>query len=389
MKELSKEELLRWLMIALIVLAGAAAFALFYYRILPALGYITDFFGILIFPFAIAWLVAVITRPLVAFLVQKLHFPRSLAVLMVLLLLAALVTLVVMLVISMVSDLLLTLSYYSTELNQYTGNLMVYAQNLFERLELDVGPLQQYLDIVKENISSWASKALGVLFSVAKGTPAAFLVILISIVAIFYWCRDEQKIKSVIAGFFPKKHRQSVLGTYESFSTVIGGYVRAQILLVTISIVICMTGFTLIGAESPLAMGLLTGVFDVIPVLGPGTLIIPWSVWNFVSGNTGMGIGLLVVYAMTTSTRYILEPKLVGDRIGLHPLAALAAIFIGMEIFGVVGLIIGPICLAVLMAYLAERRQRKAAEKEAAEREWQEQEQITPPIVEENPKIKQ
>jgi len=97
---------------------------------------------------------------------------------------------------------------------------------------------------------------------------------------------------------------------------------------------------------------------DIIPVLGPGTLIIPWAVWSFVVGDIGFGIGLLVIYIIVSVTRYILEPKIVGDRVGLHPLAALAAIFIGMKLFGLVGLILGPITLAVVLAMLKARRQR-------------------------------
>ncbi|MEG1537411.1 MAG: AI-2E family transporter, partial [Clostridiales bacterium] len=88
-------------------------------------------------------------------------------------------------------------------------------------------------------------------------------------------------------------------------------------------------------------------------------------------GQTGMGVGLLITYGVTTTCRYVLEPKLVGDRVGLHPLAALAAIFIGLEIFGVVGLIIGPILLAVLVAFFTERQIKKAADRVAADQEWQ------------------
>ena len=79
-------------------------------------------------------------------------------------------------------------------------------------------------------------------------------------------------------------------------------------------------------------MGLFTGVMDIIPVLGPGTLIIPWAVWSFIVGDIGFGIGLLIIYVIVSVTRYILEPKIVGDRVrAASTLAALAAIFIGMN----------------------------------------------------------
>lgn len=155
------------------------------------------------------------------------------------------------------------------------------------------------------------------------------------------------------------KRREKIRGTYDNISEVIGGYVRAQALLVLISITICVIGFTVIGAKSPLAMGLFAGVMDIIPVLGPGTLIVPWAIWSLAIGRFGFGVGLLIIYAAVSIIRYILEPKVVGDRVGLHPLAALAAIFIGMRMFGLMGLILGPIVLAVIMTILRNRRQSK------------------------------
>ena len=86
---------------------------------------------------------------------------------------------------------------------------------------------------------------------------------------------------------------------------------------------------------------------DIIPILGPGTLIVPWAAWSLITGDFISGVGLIIIYATTTISRNILEPKIVGDRVGLHPLATLAAIFIGMRMFGLVGLILGPIVLAI------------------------------------------
>ena len=361
MKNIDKDTLVRWLMTVLIILGGVVAFVLIYDKVLPALGHIISLFGVLVFPFAIAWLVAIITRPVVNLFVDKLHFPRTLAVILLMLMILMVFTMVGMLVVSVVNDLLNTISDYVSNVNQYKTDFMAYIRQLYERLSLDIGPLQQYVDMIKADIGQLASSGMGWMISVAKGTPAVFVIIFISLVAVFYWCRDEEKIKKVIAGFFPIKHRQSILDTYNSFSTVIGGYVRAQLLLVSLSVIICMTGFTIIGTESPLARGLMTGVMDVIPVLGPGSMIIPWAIWSLISGDTFLGIGLLITYGVTTISRYILEPKLVGDRIGLHPLAALAAVFIGMELFGLVGLIMGPIILAVLVAFFAERKSKKFA----------------------------
>ena len=88
--------------------------------------------------------------------------------------------------------------------------------------------------------------------------------------------------------------------------------------------------------------------------------MVPWAIWSFITDNVGFGIGLLVLYAIVSTVRYILEPKIVGDSVGLHPLAALAAVFIGMKMFGIVGLILGPITLAVIMAAYRSHKAAKS-----------------------------
>lgn len=358
MLKTDKDSLVRYLLIVSIILVAGAAFAIFFEKVFPELGIIFRFIGVLITPFAIAWLAAIITRPLNDWLIKKLHLPPTVAILLMMLLFFGIVTLLIVLVISVLADVLTGLAHYVSGLDVYAKDVSIFINELFTKLNIDYEQIAVYLEQVKDLVVSWATQGVNILLSVAKATPEAIILIFVTLVAVFYWCRDEEKVKGVLCNALPVKFRHRAVATYDNFSTVIGQYIRAQLILITISFVICTVGFTIIGAESPLAMGLFTGVMDIIPVLGPGTLIIPWAVWSFVVGDIGFGIGLLVIYIIVSVTRYILEPKIVGDRVGLHPLAALAAIFIGMKLFGLVGLILGPITLAVVLAMLKARRQR-------------------------------
>jgi len=346
-----RETLIRYLLIASIVLIGGAAFALFYDKVVPQLGTILRFVGVLFFPFAIAWLVAVITRPFNRFMIGKLRLPASLAI----------IILLIILFISILGQILTDLAKYASHLDQYTNDISALITQIYEKLNLNYDQIMGYIEQYKERIVGWASQGINVVLSVVKATPGALILILVSLVAIFYWCRDEEKVRQVVCSILPLKYRDKAFNTYDRFSTVIGQYIRAQLILITITFIICTVGFSLIGAERPIAMGLFAGVLDVIPVLGPGTLIVPWAVWSIVSGKLGFGIALIIIYVVNTVSRYILEPKIVGDRVGLHPLAALAAIFVGLKAFGLVGLILGPITLAVIMTTIRARKPKTAA----------------------------
>ena len=358
MLKTDKDSLVRYLLIVTIILVAGAAFAVFFEKVFPELGVIFRFIGVLITPFAIAWLAAIITRPLNDVLVKKLHFPPTLSVLLIMLIFFGIVSLLIVLVISVLADVLTGLAHYVGSLDIQAQDISDFINDLFSKLNIDFEQINVYLEQLKDQVVSWATQGVNIIWSVVSATPEAIVLVLVTLVAVFYWCRDEEKVKKVICNALPVKFRNRAVVTYDNFSNVIGQYIRAQLILITISFVICTVGFTIIGAESPLAMGLFTGVMDIIPVLGPGTLIIPWAVWSFIVGDIGFGIGLLIIYVIVSVTRYILEPKIVGDKVGLHPLAALAAIFIGMKLFGLIGLILGPIVLAVILAMLKARRQR-------------------------------
>ena len=359
LQRLDKETLIRYLLVGALFLVGVAGFILFFDTGLPVLERVIRYLGVLLSPFAVAWLAAAVTRPATKWLSKTLRFPRSLSVLLMELLLLAVITALAMLMLSVISGLLGDLSHYLANMEHYVGDIGVWVNGLFDRLGTDYSTIDYYLDQWKDKVASLASQGMGLALGVLKGTPGAIVWFFVVLVAVFYWCRDEEKVSQVLANAFPAQMQANVYRTYDDISTVIGGYIRAWALLVLISTTLCTVGFALIGVESALAMGLFAGIMDIIPVLGPGTLIVPWAVWSLATGKIGFGVGLLIIYAVVSATRYILEPKVVGDRVGLHPLAAIAAIFIGMKLFGVVGLILGPIVLAVIMTMYRARRQSR------------------------------
>ncbi|MBQ6808167.1 MAG: sporulation integral membrane protein YtvI [Firmicutes bacterium] len=365
MHRADKETLIRYLLIAAIVLLSLACFCLFFGLVVGQIEQVLRYVGILISPFLIAWLVAAISRPFNRWLIQKLHLRPSGAVMVTISGILLLLSGVILLVIMAITGLLNGVIENAHTINRLLTMGSEYLNEIFVYIDLNPMRVEQYLDQLQLKLGEWATEGLGLIFNIAKGTPAAVIWFIVTLVAVFYWCRDEKSVVYHFCRIFPKSMRQKVEGTYDKISNILGGYIRAQALLVFIAAAICTVGMALCGVKNPLLMGVFAGVLDVIPVVGPGVVLIGWFIWALIMGDYGMAIGLSIVYVVVIVSREILNPKLVGDGVGIHPLLALAGIFIGMKMFGLVGVILGPLVAAIVLMTLrglnSSENRKKAA----------------------------
>ena len=128
-----------------------------------------------------------------------------------------------------------------------------------------------------------------------------------------------------------------------------GGYIKSRAIVAAGVGFIIFIGFILIGQEYALLLALIMAVLDFIPIIGSGTLLVPWSIIDLLTGNITQGLQLLAIYGVVTVYRNIAEPKVVGDKTGLSPTLSLITIYIGMRVAGVVGMILGPVLTIVII----------------------------------------
>jgi len=358
-KKTDKETLIKYVLWAAIILMCIVSLILLYYYLFPAIGKLFVVLFTMLLPFIIAWLVAILTKPLVDFLTNRCHFPKSLSVivmmLIVLALLAGILTVIISRLVIIIGGFVNNMPATTTKMTELFGN----AQDLFRWLDIKtegILEMNQWMISVSDKLQTWLSAFMHGFVATVQYTPTLLVFIIVTLLAVFFWCRDPEKVEDALVNLAPKSKRQSIKQTFHSFSDVMGGYCRAQLILVTISTLLCIVAYYILGVEGAFAIGLLTGVFDILPVLGPGTIIIPWAIWAFVTGDIFMGISLSVFYIILIAVRNILQPHFIGRSIGLNPLATLAAIFIGLKLFGLWGLAIGPIFLAVIMALIRARK---------------------------------
>ena len=136
---------------------------------------------------------------------------------------------------------------------------------------------------------------------------------------------------------------------------VAGKYLRSYALILLITFGELSLGLVLLGVDNAVLIAFCIALFDILPVAGTGGIMIPWAIFSLIGGDWGFAVGLVVIWAVITIVRNIIEPKIVGRQVGLHPLLALIAMFVGTKLFGLVGLFLLPLTLAIVLPLLRER----------------------------------
>ncbi|WP_347490851.1 sporulation integral membrane protein YtvI [Desulfoscipio sp. XC116] len=308
-----------------------------------------------LFPFLLAVIFSIFMEPLVVFFGHNGRVSRAAAVPVAMLVffggISTILTLVIFRLVKELSDLSVMLPQKVPEL-QYFFDLWVKKSIIFYgTLPKSVTEnLQQSLNNVTTAIEHWAGELVSVLLAVISGIPGAIMVILVSLVATYFFSKDREKIARLWLRVAPPPWGARVLEVSKQVALAFQSYIRAQFILVSITAFLSIIGLHFIGASYALTIGLLIGFLDMIPVLGPGTIYIPWAIWAFVAGNVLLGVELTVLYLLVMVVRALLEAKIVAANLGLHPLAVLVAMFVGLKTIGVIGLILGPMLVITIQA---------------------------------------
>ena len=147
---------------------------------------------------------------------------------------------------------------------------------------------------------------------------------------------------------------------------MISVYIKSYSLLFLLTFVELGIGFLILRVDHAILLATLISIFDLMPILGTGGILLPWALISLLFGDWFRAIGMLVLYLIITGIRQTLEPQIVGKQIGLHPLATLAAMLLGLKLFGIVGMFGVPVLLAVSTAMYRAKPKREAADESAS-----------------------
>ncbi|MBO5937851.1 MAG: sporulation integral membrane protein YtvI [Clostridia bacterium] len=204
---------------------------------------------------------------------------------------------------------------------------------------------------------SWIATPITGVISTASRIPSIIISIVVTIVLACFMTADYDLIMRFIYCQFPKDKRKDVTRAKVLLKMNLGKMAKAYALIMIVTFTEVFIGLTILkmiglfNSSYIAVIAVVTAIVDVIPVLGTGTIVLPWAAYSFITGNIGMGIGLLVLYVTVTVIRQIVEPKLVAGQLGLPPFVTLIAMYLGLKIIGVLGVFILPI-IAIMLKLL-------------------------------------
>jgi predicted PurR-regulated permease PerM len=311
-------------------------------------------------PFIAAGLLAYIGDPL-ADRLQKFKMPRTLAVvavfLITFLMLALIILLIGPLIKNQVSALLSALPQIAAKAEQVWLPGVLDFMEVEPGAEVGIGP---FLERYGDTFSSWSGKVLGAVSKSGGALAAAVLSLFLIPILTFYLLRDWDTITAHVSALIPESQRETVLRLARESDEILGAFLRGQILVMLFLAIIYSLGLSLSGVEFAIAIGVVSGLVSFVPYLGfvfgigLATLVValePSPLWPMV----GVVLTFSIAQVIEGS---ILTPKLVGDRIGLHPVIVIFAVAAGGQLFGFFGILLAlPVAavLSVLMRFAYHR----------------------------------
>lgn len=312
-------------------------------------------------PLLIGWMIALVANPLVKFLEEKLKIKRKAVSGLVIVLVLAGVILIGYLVISKLM----------TELTGFMEDL----PNLWESLEQDMQVISQKLDIiyqrlpdnlqerlltigeetntvVKEFVGKVGTPTVVAVSAFAKNIPSIVINVIMCILSAYFFTAEKDYIANTMRKIVPISIRKKWDIVYVSLKKAVGGYFKAQIKIEIWIYFLMVIGLMILHIDYALLIAFGVAILDFLPFFGTGAVMLPWAIVKFLSSDYTMSIGLLIIWGVSQLVRQIIQPKIMGDSIGMPPIPTLFLLFVGYKIAGVIGMIVAvPIGIIIYNMY--------------------------------------
>ena len=312
-------------------------------------------------PFVIGWFISLLASPVVRFFEEKLKVRRKGASAFVIVAVLSAVIVLVYAVgsvliregIGFINELPMMLEGIRGEFAKVGANL----QGIYNRLPEDMqntlyrvgAEMSSYLSGMMEGVGIPTFEAVS---NVAKQLPDIFLGVIMCILSAYFFVADKNYMSDAMQKYLPDSIRYQYNLIRRSFRKAVGGYFKAQLKIEFWIYLLLVIGLLTLHVPYALLIALGIAFMDLLPVFGTGTIMIPWAVVEILSKNYMMAVGLLIIWCVTQLVRQVIQPKIVGDSMGMDAIPTLFLLFIGYKAAGVIGMIVAvPIGIIVVNLY--------------------------------------
>lgn len=312
-------------------------------------------------PFVIGWIIAMIANPLVRWLEKRVKIVRrhsSIAI--VILVLAGIIGFSYLLLsrllheaVSFAEDLP---GLYTTVLGEIEAMLVRFdslfrlvPEHVQQTMQEMAGDVGRMISALAQNFAAPTVEAAG---SVAKAIPGVLVYTVVTILSSYFFIAEQDKMWEFWRKYLPERVNGYLLYLRGDVKRLIGGYFLAQFKIMFVVAGILLVGFFVLGISHAVLLACVIALLDFLPMFGTGTALLPWALFKLLEGNYAMAVGMVLLYVLTQVVRQMIQPKIVGDSMGLPPLMTLFLLYIGFKIRGLSGMILAvPVGILVLSFY--------------------------------------
>lgn len=330
----------------------------------------------LILPFLIAYFLSWIIRPSTEFLYRRFKFPRALGGFLSLIILLATVG----------TGLYFLLNVLTKQAIEFMRNVPIYLDIISRKLDrwcqfgdrffrLEGGTAREIMD---DNLSEMVQGIKSTIMPQLTHFTLNALLVIVGGIGIILIILISSVLMVQDLPYYREKYRNIVIykdlrKVTDKLTDVGMAYIRTQLTIMAVVAVICVIGLSIIKNEYALLLGIGIAILDALPILGSGMILIPWGIIQLINGNILAAAVLLTIFLLCQIVREILEPKLLGNRIGIRPLFTLLSVYIGLKLFSVAGFILGPIGLIIIITVVRMVDDKSCCAEETPEEEQEAQ----------------
>lgn len=295
-------------------------------------------------PFIIGGLIAIFINPISQKLKEKLHIDKGISTIILSFIGVILViTSATMLILSISRNLMDFMNNFSTnhsEINNYITDMVNKANIYIEQFqEISNFNVEEIINKYSIQMMDLAKGLLASIINLATSIPYIVLFTITLFISTYFIAKDIDKMENNFYDIFTDSSKRKVKNIKREIILSIIGYIKAYTILISITFLVIWGTFSLFGVPYGFVLGIIGGLLDLVPFLGIVVIFVPVIIYYFLAQNYFVGISIIIVFVILSLIRQILEPKLVSVNIGINPLAAVAAIFIGIQIRGLLGII--------------------------------------------------
>lgn len=304
-------------------------------------------------PFIVALVISSLLEPLILFVVKKTKLSRKASAIIVISIAMSTVSVLLFFMILKLTTELISFSYTLPDFFSKTyiniSSIIHKAAELYFGLPVEItSNINNIISSISDTLLVFANNLIRGILNAISSIPNAIVFTIVTILSIYFFSIDKASISSFFKDNMPVSWTNKIRDIRNDMFSALFGYIRSQLIMMSITFTELLIGFTIVGIKPTLLLALILCVIDALPIIGLGTALIPWAIYNMFTDNFNLAISLLVIYVIAVIVRQLVEPRVLSHQIGVHPILTLMGMYGGLKMFGILGLILGPVSVLLI-----------------------------------------